>query len=116
VILNNADTIRSSYFFIPDCTTGKTDQIKWLSDFKNAQIQMPHMENTCCGAGFCLPALNPEEAEKMTEALILQAIESGSEYILTANEICLQQVRNIVSKNKHAIKSLHIIDLFASAL
>jgi L-lactate dehydrogenase complex protein LldE len=74
------------------------------------------MENTCCGAGFCLPALNPAEAEKMTEVLILQAIESGSDYILTSNEICLQQVRNIINKNNHPIKSMHIIDLFASAL
>ncbi len=83
---------------------------------KNAEIRMAYMENTCCGAGFCLPALQPAEAEKMTETLIKQALESGSEYILTSNEICLRQIQNIIRKNNYAITGMHIIDLFASAL
>jgi L-lactate dehydrogenase complex protein LldE len=114
--LNGADKINGSYFFIPDCATDKQSQSAWLSKLRNARFHQALLENTCCGAGFCLPALNPEEAEKMTLGLIQQALASGAETIVTTNEICLRHIIN-VSKNKNQpVKGMHLIDLFASAL
>ncbi len=108
--------INGSYFFIPDCTIDKATQLQWLEKLPNARFHFALLENTCCGAGFCLPSFNPEEASKMTLNLIHQALSSGAETIITTNEICLKQIMHFVTQKKLPIKNMHLIDLYASAL
>lgn len=111
-----AELIAGKYFFIPDCAIEKNIQLDWISRFKNAEFHFAKLENTCCGAGYCLPSTNKTEADKMTSALIHQAIETGSESIVTTNEICLQQIIHVINANNHILKAKHLIDLYAEAL
>lgn len=113
--LLNAAPITQHFFFIPDCSANGELQKSWLTPFANAQFSYPKIENTCCGAGFCLPALNHDEASKMTHNLILQAYDAGATAILSTNEICLQQIQNNLY-NYPQLKAIHLIDLYASAL
>lgn len=113
--LLNAAPINQHFFFISDCSENGDIQKSWLSPFTNSKFSFPKLENTCCGAGFCLPALNHDEANKMTNNLILQAYDSGATTILSTNEICLQQIQNNLY-NYPQIKAMHLIDLYASAL
>ncbi|MDI1234607.1 MAG: (Fe-S)-binding protein [bacterium] len=113
--LSKADFDKKHYFFIADCADQGFLQKEWLKPFGRAQFSFPKLENTCCGAGFCLPSLNHEEAGKMTNNLIQQAIESGADTILASNEICLQQIRNNLP-NSITLNAMHLIDLYANAL
>ncbi len=113
--LSKSNTISGSYFFIADCSAQKDFQLHWLFKFASAKFHFPLLENTCCGAGFCLPTLNAEESLKMTNNLIQQALASGADTIITPNEICLHQLQ-LQLKNQPTLKAIHLIDLYASAL
>lgn len=115
VNLLNAPNIKNHFFVVVDCNEKSDTQKQWLTPFKNAQFSYPKLENTCCGAGFCLPSLNHKEATDMSHNLIQQAIEAGAEIILTTNEICLQQLQNNLI-NYPQLKAMHLIDLYAKAL
>lgn len=110
-----ATQIKNHFFMIVDCNEKGALQKQWIAPFINATFSFPKLESTCCGAGFCLPALNPKEAQQMSQTLIEQALAAGADTILVSNEICLQQMQNNL-KNYPQIKAMHLIDLYASSL
>jgi len=115
ISLLNSATIKNHFYLVVDCNEKNEIQKQWIEPFHNAQFSFPKLENTCCGAGFCLPSLNHKEATDMTHNLIHQAIDAGADTILTTNEICLQQLQvNLI--NYPQLKAMHLIDLYAKAL
>lgn len=113
--LLTAANINNHFFMVVDCNEKGTIQKQWIEPFNNAQFSFLKLENTCCGAGYCLPSLNHKEATNMSQNLIQQAIDAGADTILTTNEICLQQLQlNLV--NYPQLKAMHLIDLYAIAL
>lgn len=114
--LNNPQIIQGNFFMLPDCDAPKKGQTQWLSKFPNAKFQFSSLENTCCGAGFCLPALNPETASGLSETILNEAINSGFDTIVASNDICMIQLMNVAKKKNLSVNIIHIIDLFARAL
>lgn len=114
--LNNTNAATGEFYVMADCDAPATLQKEWLAVFKNAVFHYPSLENTCCGAGYCLPALNKDTAGKMSLTILNEAKESGAHAILAFNDICMVQLQSTARKNNIDIPIVHIIDFFAKAL
>ncbi len=114
--LDNAHSVKGSYYFIQNCQSSLPNQEAYLSKFRDCRWILPKLHSTCCGAGTCMPVTNREYASKMALNLIREAIDEQADFIVTVDDICRKHLQNVALENQLEIKTLHIIDLFALAL
>jgi len=106
---------QDKYFVAFDCSSNKQKQISCLNKIGIVEWASPNIQNTCCGAGTCLPIYSPELAKQMSNQLIEDAINSECSTIICFDDICRHQLNIAINKSNHNISTIHIIDLFHKA-
>jgi len=114
--LNNIQSVKGSYYFVPDCKSSGKDTQALMDKFKSCTWVLPKLHATCCGAGTCMPITNKEYAFKMALTLLNEATEAKADFIITQDDICRKHMENVAKAHHIEIKTLNIIDLFAQAL
>ncbi len=75
-------------------------------------IEMNECE-TCCGFGGTFAVKNPDISAAMAEKKVLNAIETGAEYIISTEASCLMNINGFIAKHKLPVKGIHLADVLA---
>ena len=91
---------------------GLTDESrKLLRKVKGLEIiEMEHTE-VCCGFGGTFSIKHEAIASAMAEQKIQNALDSGAEYIVSAEASCLMHLQGFLSRKKIPLKVMHIADI-----
>jgi L-lactate dehydrogenase complex protein LldE len=83
-----------------------------------AGLELVEMEEceTCCGFGGTFAVKNKDISVAMAEKKVLNALETGVEYIVSTEASCLMNINGFIAKNKLPIKGIHLVDILASGL
>lgn len=91
----------------------KDEPRKLLSNVTGLElIEMTECE-TCCGFGGTFAVKNAAISTAMAEKKVLNAIETGAEYIVSTEASCLMNINGYINKNKLPIKGIHLADILA---
>ena len=79
-------------------------------------LQLVEMKESkeCCGFGGTFAVYFEPVSIAMTEQKVLNAVNSGAEYIVSTDMTCLMHQEAYIKKNKIPLKVIHIIDVLAS--
>ena len=69
--------------------------------------------HTCCGFGGTFAVKHEPISTAMAEQKVLNALETGAEYIVSTDSSCLMHQQGYIDKNNLPIKTMHVIDLLA---
>lgn len=87
---------------------------KLLSMVKGLELIEMSEAEVCCGFGGTFSVKNSAVSTAMAEKKVLNAMETGASFIVSTEASCLMQINAYASKNKLAIKGIHIADVLAS--
>lgn len=85
-----------------------------LNNVKGLELIEMEECDTCCGFGGTFSVKNTAISTAMTANKVRNAMEAGVEYIISTEASCLMNINSYVSKNKLAIKGIHIADILAN--
>lgn len=91
----------------------KVEPRKLLSNVTGLElIEMTECE-TCCGFGGTFAVKNAAISTAMAEKKVLNALETGAEYIVSTEASCLMNINGYINKHKLPIKGIHLADILA---
>ena len=70
--------------------------------------------DVCCGFGGTFAVKNEPISAAMAQQKVENALDTGAEYIVSADASCLMHLQGYIDKQKLPIKTIHIIDVLAS--
>lgn len=76
-------------------------------------IEMKDTE-TCCGFGGTFSVKHASIASAMAEQKVLNALDTGAEYIVSTDSSCLMHQDGYIRKKKLNMKVIHLADVLAS--
>lgn len=94
----------------------KDEPRKLLSHVKGLTLVEMKKREECCGFGGTFAVKHEAISAAMAEQKVLDAIETGAEYIVSTDLSCLMQLDAYINKQNLEIKTMHIIDLLAKGI
>jgi L-lactate dehydrogenase complex protein LldE len=85
-----------------------------LKNVKGLQLIEMKDSDVCCGFGGSFSVKQPEISAAMAEQKLANSIETGAEYIISMEALCLMNLDTYLKKNELPMKTIHIIDVLAS--
>jgi len=92
----------------------KDEPRKLLAEVKGLNLIEMKETEVCCGFGGTFAVKNEPISTAMADQKIENAINTGAEYIVSADSSCLMHMQGYIDKHKLPIKTIHIIDVLAS--
>ena len=94
---------------------GLTEEVRTLlNNVKGVEIMELEESDTCCGFGGTFALKFDSISKAMTERKVINAINSGAEYIVSTESSCIMQMDAYIKNNNLNIKTIHIIDILSS--
>lgn len=87
-----------------------------LSKVRGLTLIEMNRTDECCGFGGTFSVKNEAISVAMAQRKVQNAIDTGAEYIVSADASCLMHQQAYINKNNLPIKTIHIIDLLASGI
>ena len=78
-------------------------------------IEMQELDS-CCGFGGTFAIKNNAISTAMAEKKVLNALQTGAEYIVSTEASCLMNVNGYIAKNKLPIKGIHLADVLSGTI
>jgi L-lactate dehydrogenase complex protein LldE len=85
-----------------------------LENVKDLELREMKETDTCCGFGGTFSVKYESIAVGMAEQKILNAGETGAEYLISTDASCLMHIQSYLDKNKQHLKTMHLADVLAS--
>lgn len=85
-----------------------------LSKVKGLELREVADSEVCCGFGGTFSVKFEAISIGMGEQKVLNAIESGAEYLISTDLSCLMHLDGYIRKHRLSIKTMHIADVLAS--
>lgn len=92
----------------------KEEPRKLLSKVKGLELKEMKDNEVCCGFGGTFSAKFEPISTAMGEQKIMNALETGAEYIVSTDSSCLLHQQAYIDKHKLPIKTIHIVDVLRS--
>lgn len=92
----------------------KDEPRQLLSKVKGLELIEMDESETCCGFGGTFAVKHAAISVAMAEKKVQNAIATGAEYIVSTEASCLMNINGYCSKNKMAVKGIHLVDILAS--
>jgi len=92
----------------------KEEPRKLLSKVKGLELKEMKDNEVCCGFGGTFSAKFEPISTAMGEQKIMNALETGAEYIVSTDSSCLLHQQAYIDKHKLPIKTIHIVDVLSS--
>ena len=92
----------------------KDEPRQLLSKVKGLELIEMEESETCCGFGGTFAVKNTAISVAMAEKKVQNAIATGAEYVVSTEASCLMNINGYCSKNKMAVKGIHLVDILAS--
>lgn len=94
----------------------KDEPRKLLAQVAGLELIEMEESETCCGFGGTFAVKNPAISTAMAEKKVINAVATGAEYVVTTEASCMMNINGYCSKNKLAVKGIHLADILASGL
>ncbi len=85
-----------------------------LSSVKGLELREMNDCEVCCGFGGTFSVKFEPISIGMGEQKVLNAIDSGADYLISTDLSCLMHLDGYIRKHGHSIKTMHIADVLAS--
>jgi L-lactate dehydrogenase complex protein LldE len=92
----------------------KDEPRKLLAKVKGLELREMKDNDVCCGFGGTFSAKFEPISTAMGEQKIMNALETGAEYIVSTDSSCLLHQQAYIDKHKLPIKTIHIVDVLSS--
>ncbi|MCP4552212.1 MAG: (Fe-S)-binding protein [Bacteroidetes bacterium] len=92
----------------------KDEPRQLLSNVKGLELIEMKDNEVCCGFGGTFSVKHTSISSAMAEQKVLNAIDTGAEYIVSTDLSCLMHQESYAKKQKLPIKIIHLIDVLAS--
>lgn len=92
----------------------KEEPRQLLRNVKGLELIEMKDNEICCGFGGTFAVKHASISSAMAEQKVLNAIDTGAEYIVSTDLSCLMHQESYAKKNKLPIKFIHLIDVLAS--
>lgn len=73
---------------------------------------LPNAE-TCCGFGGTFALKNPEVSTAMASDKARNVMNTGAEYLVTGDNMCLTNISGVLRRNKSGIQPIHLVEILA---
>ena len=94
---------------------GLTDEPrKLLANVKGLTLVEMEERDVCCGFGGTFSIKNEPISAAMAEQKVENAVNTGAEYIVSADASCLMHLQGYIDKHNIPLKTIHIVDVLAS--
>lgn len=112
-------TFNARVTFHDPCSSAKGNSVnsearQLLSMVKGLELIEMKDSNVCCGFGGTFAVKFESISASLAEQKVLNAIDTGAEYIVSNDLSCLMHQESYAKKHKLPIKIIHIIDILAS--
>jgi len=94
----------------------KDEPRKLLAQVAGLELIEMEESETCCGFGGTFAVKNPAISTAMAEKKVINAVATGAEYVVTTEASCMMNINGYCSKNKLAVKGIHLADILASGM
>ncbi|HEU4554098.1 MAG TPA: (Fe-S)-binding protein [Chitinophaga sp.] len=111
--LNGVGTYHDACAALRECGI-KEGPRKLLSKVKGLELREMNDCEVCCGFGGTFAVKFEGISIGMGEQKVLNAIESGADYLISTDLSCLMHLDGYIRKHGHSIKTMHIADVLAS--
>lgn len=85
-----------------------------LSKVKGLELIEMKDTHVCCGFGGTFSIKHEAISTAMAEQKVLNAIDTGAEYVVSTDLSCLMHQQSFASKQKLPLKTIHLVDVLAS--
>ncbi len=85
-----------------------------LSKVKGLELVEMKDTHVCCGFGGTFSIKHEAISTAMAEQKVLNAIDTGAEYVVSTDLSCLMHQQSFASKQKLPLKTIHLVDVLAS--
>jgi L-lactate dehydrogenase complex protein LldE len=92
----------------------KEESRKLLGNVKGLQLIEMKDTDVCCGFGGTFAVKHEPISAAMAQQKVQNALDTGAEYIVSADASCLMHLQGYIDKQKLPVKTIHIIDVLAS--
>lgn len=92
----------------------KDEPRRLLSKVQGLELREMRDTEVCCGFGGTFSAKFEPISSAMAEQKVLNALETGAEYIVSTDSSCLMNLQSYIEKQNLPLKTIHIVDLLAS--
>jgi L-lactate dehydrogenase complex protein LldE len=92
----------------------KHEPRKLLSEVKGLELIEMRDTDICCGFGGTFAVKHEAISTAMAEQKVLNALETGAEYIVSTDSSCLMHQGGYIKKHGIELKVSHIIDVLAA--
>lgn len=111
--LNGTATYHSSCASLRECHLGNRP-LTLLSNVRGLTLKPLADAETCCGFGGTFAVKFPGISVNMGEQKVEHVLETGADYLISADLSCLMHLQGYIDGKKYQIKSLHLADVLAS--
>ncbi|HEY1166325.1 MAG TPA: (Fe-S)-binding protein [Chitinophaga sp.] len=87
-----------------------------LSKVRGLELREMNDCEVCCGFGGTFSVKFEPISIGMGEQKVLNAIDSGADYLISTDLSCLMHLDGYIRKHGHSIKTMHIADVLASGI
>ena len=113
--LNGVGTYHDACGALRECGI-KEGPRRLLSNVKGLELREMNDCEVCCGFGGTFSVKFEPISIGMGEQKVLNAIESGADYLISTDLSCLMHLDGYIRKHGHSIKTMHIADVLASGI
>ncbi len=111
--LNVKATYHDSCAALRECKI-KRGPRKLLSFVKGLELVEMNDVETCCGFGGTFAIKYDAISSSMADQKIINALETGAEYIISTDLSCLLQLDGVIKNKNFSLKTMHIADVLAN--
>ncbi|KAA2242461.1 (Fe-S)-binding protein [Chitinophaga agrisoli] len=111
--LNGVGTYHDACGALRECGI-KEGPRRLLSSVKGLELREMNDCEVCCGFGGTFSVKFEPISIGMGEQKVLNAIDSGADYLISTDLSCLMHLDGYIRKHGHSIKTMHIADVLAS--
>ena len=113
--LNGVGTYHDACGALRECGI-KQGPRQLLSRVKGLELRERNDCEVCCGFGGTFSVKFEPISIGMGEQKVLNAIDSGADFLISTDLSCLMHLDGYIRKHGHSIKTMHIADVLASGL
>jgi L-lactate dehydrogenase complex protein LldE len=85
-----------------------------LRHVRGLELREMNDSDVCCGFGGTFAVKHEAISTAMAEQKVLNALDTGAEYIVSTDASCLMHQEGYITRNHLSIKVIHIADVLAS--
>ncbi len=88
--------------------------LRLLKEVRGIDLVALPKADQCCGFGGTFSVKNPEVSVAMASDKARHVADTGAEYLVAGDNLCLLNISGVLNRQKAGIKPIHLVEVLAS--